>query len=153
MSGCRGDDFKRAGFPQFAKTGKQVAFAFIDKEAPGFAKYFEIKVCELAQLWVIAIPFLFTRSEIDQEVEMPHVTLAKQLVLQHCAERRRDRHGQLERHTLIDQALHHPQQWDVTLSHRLEEPLFFEEMLMFRMTNERKMRMKNERQVSRHRAT
>jgi hypothetical protein len=26
-------------------------------------------------------------------------------------------------------------------------------MLMFRMTNERKMRVKNERQVSRHRAT
>src|SRR5258705_7925946 len=153
MRGCRGDDFKRAAFPQFAKRGKQIAFVFIDKETPGFAKYFEIKFCEVAELWVIAVPFLFTVSEIDQEVEMPHVAFAKQFVLQHCAERRRDRHGQLERHTLIDQALHHAQQWDVTLGHRLEEPVFFEKMLMFRMTNERKMRVKNERQVSRHRAT
>jgi hypothetical protein len=53
----------------------------------------------------------------------------------------------------IDQALHHAQQWDVTLGHRLEEPVFFEEMLMFRMTNEWKMRVENEREVSRHRAT
>src|SRR4029077_17451598 len=114
---------------------------------------FEIKVCEVAEPWVIAIPFLFTVSEIDQEVEMPHVALAKQLVLQHCAERRRDRHGQLERHTLIDQALHHAEQWDVTLGHRLEEPVFFEGVVMFRMTNERTLRVKNQRQVSRHRAT
>src|ERR1043165_2837907 len=84
---------------------------------------------------------------------MPHVALTKQLVLQHCAERRRDRHGQLEAHTFIDQALHHAQQWDVTLSHRFEEPVFFEEMLMFRMTNEWKMRVENEREVSRHRKT
>src|SRR6185369_6827236 len=136
-----------------AKGRKQIAFVFIDKETSGFAKYFEIKVCEVAELWVIAIPFLFTVSKIDQQVEIPHVALAKQFVLKHCAERRRDRHGQLERHTLIDQALHHAQQWDVTLGHRLEEPVFFEEMLMFRMTNERKMRVKNERQMSRHRAT
>ena len=89
MRGCRCDDFKHAGFPQFAKRGKQIAFVFIDKEAAGFAKDFEIKVCELAELWLIAIPFLFTLGEIDQQIEMLHVTLAKQLVLQHCAERRR----------------------------------------------------------------
>ena len=65
------------------------AFVFIDKEAPGSSKDFEIKVCELAELWVIAIPFSFTRSEIDQQIEMPHVALTKQLVLQHCAERGR----------------------------------------------------------------
>jgi hypothetical protein len=52
---------------------------------------------------------------------------------------------------LIDQALHHPQQWDVTLGHCLEEPVFFEEMLMFRMTNKWKMRVKNEREVTGHR--
>ena len=84
---------------------------------------------------------------------MPHVPLGKQLVLQHYAERRSDRHGQLKRHMFIDQALHHAQQWDVTLGHRLEEPVFFEEMLMFRVTNEWKMRVENEREVSRHRAT
>ena len=45
----RGNDFKSTAFPQFAKSGNQIAFAFIDKEAPGFAKDFEIKVRELAE--------------------------------------------------------------------------------------------------------
>ena len=54
---------------------------------------------------------------------------------------------------VVHQALHHAQQWNVTFGHRLEEPVFFEEMLMFGMTHERKMRVKNERQVSRHRKT
>src|SRR6266496_4099648 len=76
---------------------------------------------------------------------MPHIALTKQLILQHRAERRRDRDGKLKRHMLINQALHHAHQWDVALGHRLEEPVLFEEMLMFRMTNEWKMRVKNER--------
>src|SRR6266700_3729307 len=54
---------------------------------------------------------------------------------------------------LVNQALHHAHQWDVTLGHRLEEPVFFEEMLMFRMTNEWKMRVKNERKRTGHRRT
>ena len=65
MCGRRGNDFKSAAFPQFAKSGKQIAFAFIDKEAPGFAKDFEIKVRELAQRRMIAVPFPFACSEID----------------------------------------------------------------------------------------
>src|ERR1043166_3442922 len=77
---------------------------------------------------------------------MPHVTLAKQLVLQHGAECRGKRHGKLERHTLVHQALHHAHQWDVTLGYRFEEPVFFQEMLMFWMANERKMRVKNQRE-------
>jgi hypothetical protein len=65
MRGRRRNDFKSAAFPQFAKSGKQIAFAFIDKETPGFAKDFEIKVRELAHRRVIAISFPFTRGEID----------------------------------------------------------------------------------------
>ena len=70
MRGCRGDDFKRAAFPQFAKRDKQIALVFIDKETPGFVKYFEIKVCEVAELWVIAIPFSFARSEVDYALDL-----------------------------------------------------------------------------------
>src|SRR4029450_13088064 len=102
-----GDYFKSTAFAQFAKRAKQIAFAFIDKEALGFAKDFRIKICELANLRAIAVPFSFTRSEIDQQIEMLHVTLAQKPILKHRAEGRRDRHGELERHTLIDQALHH----------------------------------------------
>src|ERR1700730_1684788 len=77
---------------------------------------------------------------------MPYVTLAKQLVLQHCAERRRERHGKLKRHMLIDQALHHAHQWDITLRYCFEEPVFFQKMFVLGMANERQMRAKNERE-------
>ena len=102
---------------------------------------------------MFSVSLSFARGEIDQKIEMPHVALTKQLILQHRAERRRDRDGKLKRHMLINQALHHAQQWDVTLGYRLEEPAFFEEMLMFRMTNEWKMRVKNERERPGHRST
>ena len=147
------NDFKGATGSQFAKRGKQIAFASIHKEALGFAKDFRIKVCQLMKPRMFAVSLSFARGEIDQKIEMPHIALTKQLILQHRAERRRDRDGKLKRHKLINQALHHAHQWDVTLGHRLEEPVFFEEMLMFGMTNEWKMRVKNERKRTGHRGT
>jgi hypothetical protein len=48
------------------------------------------------------------------------------------------------------QALHHLQQRDVCFSDRLKQPLFLEEMLVLRMTNERKMSVENEREMAGH---
>src|SRR5262249_1301117 len=145
MRGGGRNDFKAAALSQFAKAGKQIALVFIDKKAPAFAKHFEIKVRELAELRMFAVSLLFARGEIDQQIEVPHVTLTQEPILKHCAKRRRDRRGQLERHTLIDQAVHHAHQRDITLRYCLEEPVFFKKMLMFRMTNERQVRVKYER--------
>src|SRR5207244_11099292 len=77
---------------------------------------------------------------------MPHVTLAKELILQHRAERRRERHGKLKRHMIIDQALHHAHQRDITFRYCFEEPVFFQKMLVVGMANERQMRVKSERE-------
>ncbi len=81
---------------------------------------------------------------------MPHVTLAKELILQHRAERRRERHGKLKRHMIIDQALHHAHQRDITFRYCFEEPVFFQKMLVLGMANERQMRVKNERERTGH---
>src|SRR4029077_18095072 len=75
---------------------------------------------------------------------MPYVKLAKQLVPQHRAERRRERHGKLEWHMLIDQALHHAHQRHITLRYCFEEPVFFQKMLVLGMANERQGCVKNE---------
>ena len=90
---------------------------------------------------MFAISFSFARSKIDQKIEVSDVTLAQQLVLKHCAERRRNRHREFERHKIVDESLHHAQQRDVRFGDRLKQPLFLEEMLVLRMTNERKMRV------------
>ena len=84
---------------------------------------------------------------------MLHVPLAQELILKHDAERRRERHGEFERHAVAHQSLHHPQQRNVALGDRFEEPVFFEEMLMLGMPDERKVRVKNEGDVTRHTIT
>ena len=88
---------------------------------------------------MFAISLSFARSKIDQKLDVSDVTLAQQLILKHCAERRRNRHGEFERHTIVDESLHHAQQRDVRFSDRLKQPLFLEEMLVLRMTNEGEM--------------
>src|SRR6266487_495112 len=77
---------------------------------------------------------------------MPYVTFAKQLVPQHCADGWRDGHGELERYAVVHQTLHHAQQRNVSLRYRFEEPIFFQKMLVLRMANEWKMRVKNKRE-------
>ena len=96
------NNFKGATGSQFAKRGKQIAFASIDKEALGFAKDFRIKVCQLMKPRMFVISFSLARGEIVQKIEMPHVALTKQLILQHRAEGRRDRDGKFKRHMLIN---------------------------------------------------
>ena len=97
---------------------------------------------------MFAIPPLFARSEIDQIIEMPHVTLAQKLILKHRAKRWRERHGELEWHIVTHQTLHHAKQRNVTFCDCLKKPVFLEEMFMLRMTDERKMRVENEREVT-----
>src|SRR6266480_350820 len=77
---------------------------------------------------------------------MAYVTLAKQFVLQHRAERRRERHGKLKRHMIIAQALHHTHKGDITLRYCFEEPVFLQKMLVLGMANKRQMGVKNERE-------
>ena len=74
---------------------------------------------------------------------MAHVAAAQQLVLQHRAERRRDRHRQLERHAIAQQPLHHRDERDVGFGDRFEEPVFLEELVVLRMAHERQVRVKN----------
>src|SRR5207302_11019531 len=92
----------------------------------------------------------FARGEIDQEIEMPDVTLAQKVILQHRAECRRERHCERESDVVIGQALHHLQQRNVSLSDRFKEPVFLEKMLVLGMPNERQMCVQNEREMTRH---
>ena len=90
---------------------------------------------------MFAISLLLARSKVDQKIQVSDVTLAQQLVLKHCAERRRDRHREFKWHEIVDESLHHVQQRDVRFCDCLKQPLFLEEMLVLRMANERKMRV------------
>ena len=145
MRGSAGDDFERAGVSQFAKKRQEITLPFIDKKRASFAKDLEVKICEFAQLRMIAVPLLFARGEIDQIIQMLHIALAQEFILKHRAQRWREGHSEFEWNRVVQQPAHHPQQRNVSLRDRLEEPVFFEKVLMLRMPNERKMRVENER--------
>src|SRR5205085_2349457 len=78
---------------------------------------------------------------------MSDVALTQKFVLQHRAQRWRERHRELERNVVVHQSLHHLQQRNVSFGDRLEEPVFLEKMFVLRMPDERQMGVKNEREM------
>ena len=144
------DDFESAGFLQFTKGGDQIAFPFLNKKPTAFRKQIEIKSRQLPQLLVISISFLLPPGQIEQKIDMLHVTLAQKLVLQHRAKRRRNRHRELERDGVAHQPLHHLQQRNIGFGDGFKEPGFLEKTFVLGMTNKRKMRVEDERYVTGH---
>src|ERR1700724_1177605 len=146
---CRraADDFECACVAQLPKRSEQIAFPFIDKKTSTRREQFEVKVRQLGELRLIAVSFSFTRGQVNEKIEMPDVALTQKFVLQHRAQRRRERHRELERNAVVYQSLHHLQQRNVGFGDRLEEPVFLEKMLVLRVPDERQVRVKNEREV------
>ena len=148
----RSDHFENAGVAQSAEGGKQVAIPIIYKTAAALREKIDIKLRERVQLLVAAVSSDFARREIDRAFEMTHITFAQQRILQHRAKWWRDADRELERHAVVYEPLHHRDERDVTFRDRLEEPVFLEEFVVLRMTNEWQMRVKNEREMT-HRET
>jgi hypothetical protein len=147
MSRGAADNFEHAPFAQLPKRGQQIEFPFIDKKASGGGKELKIKLRELRELRLVLVPLSLARRKIDEKIEVAKITFAEQLVLQHRAERWRERHRELERHVVVHEPLHHLQQRDVSLGDRFEEPVFFEKMLVLRMPDEWQVRVKNKREM------
>jgi hypothetical protein len=96
-----GDDFERAHLPQLAKSGKQIAFSFINEETAALREELEIEAGQLSQFWMIPVSSLLAAGQIDQQIEVSHIALAQKFVLQHGTESRRDRHREFERHIVV----------------------------------------------------
>jgi hypothetical protein len=150
VRGGAADDFQHTAVSKLPKRREQIAFPFIDKETPACAEKVEIELRQLSEFGLFLVSFSLTRCEIDQKINMPNVTLAQKLILQHRAKCWRERHRELERHVIVHQSLHRLQERDVGLADCFEQPVFFEEMLVLWMPNERQMRMKNEREMASH---
>ena len=104
------------------------------------------KIPTASERFIIAITLHFARGQIDRTVEVTDVAIPQQLVLQHGAQRRRDRHRELERHFVADQPLHHGNQRQISFGDGFEEPVFLEKLFVLRVPDERQMRVKNERE-------
>ena len=74
----------------------------------------------------------------------------QQLVAQHRAEGRGEREREPEIDALLDQPPHHPEEREISFADRLEEPVFFEEIFVFRVSDERQMGVENEGEGAGH---
>ena len=86
----------------------------------------------------------FLPGEADQSFEVAQVSLLEQLVAEHRAEGRGERHREFECHAVVRQPAHHAQERQIGLGDGFEEPIFLEKILVFRVPNERQMGVEDE---------
>src|SRR6266571_2551117 len=97
---------------------------------------------------VRAVNFFF--RQLQQGLEVPHVTVLQQRVKQHRAEGGGERQGQPCVHAVAQPAIHDLNERQISFGEGFEEPVFFEKMLVLRVPNERQMRVEDEREIALH---
>ena len=89
-----------------------------------------------------AADFLF--GQPDEAVQVKFVTPPKQFVLQHRAERRRERKRQPRVNAVAPPVFQKLDERDVGFGDGLEKPAFFQKLFMFRMAHERQVCVQDE---------
>ena len=145
-----GDDFETAGILQFAKCPNDIALQRFDEKFARLGEELRVKARQLGELRIVLVALDFLRGEIDQALEVAEIALLQQLVAQHRAEGRGERQREPEVDAFVDQPPHHAQEREISFGDGLEEPVFLEEILVFRVPNERQMRVEDERERPGH---
>ncbi len=143
-----GDDLQLARVLELAERGEEIAVVLVGEDAPAVFQPVQVEPGELVELVVALGAVDFLVSQLDRPVERPQVTILQKLVAQHRGQRRRDRHGQPEIAAVVEQPVHHVDERDVGLGDRLVEPILLEELLVLGMTDEGKMRVKDESEIT-----
>lgn len=79
---------------------------------------------------------------------MVNVAFLEEGISEHFAQRRSQAHGESEVNAVIHESSHHAKEGDICFGHCLEQPVFFEEVGIFGVTNERKMRMQDDAEIA-----
>src|ERR1700688_1549063 len=88
-------------------------------------------------------PVDFAFRERDCAIDVHEIALAQQSIIEHRAERRRERHGEPERNTIANQTFKYLPEWQIRFRNRLEQPIFFQEVGVFWMSNKWQMGVEN----------
>ncbi len=143
-----GDDFEFARVLELAEGVEQIAMVLVVEDIAAVFQPVQIEPGEFVVLLVALGAVDFLVGQFDPLVHAPHITLLQKLVAQHRGQRRRDRHGEPEIATVVDQPVHHVDQRNVGLRDRFVEPIFFEEFVVLGVPDEREMRVKNESEIT-----
>ena len=152
VRGPAGDDLQLAGLEEAAKAVEHVVVVLLDEHVAGPLETVVVHVGQVMEFRLPAGAVDFLGGQGDQVVDVADVAVLQQRIAEHGRQRRRDRHGQPPVGPVAFQAVHHFQQRNVRFRDGLVEPVFFEEIVVFRMADKGQMSMKNQAQVSeRHR--
>ena len=144
-----GDDLEAAGVLELAECPNDVAVERFDENLAGLGENFLVKLGQSGELRLVAVALDLLPGKTNQAFEMAEIALLQELVAQHRAEGRREGKREPEIDALVHQPPHHPEQGKVGFRDRFEEPVFLEEILVFRVPNERQMGVEDECEMSR----
>ncbi|GEM_PF-1197403 len=152
VRGGAGDDFQVARFLELPEGPHQVAPVPGVKGLRG-GKAFVIKPRHLLERLfpARALNLLFRQGNLLPEVAL--AAILQKRVLQHRAERGRQRQRQARGQPIPPPALQKPQQREIGFRDGLEQPVFLQELRVLRVPDERQVRMQDQGKVAGHKET
>ena len=98
--------------------------------------------------WGADFFFAHEFGELGELVDVMNVAFLEQGIGEHFAQRRREAHREAEIDFVVAQTTHHAQKRDIRLCHGLEQPVFFEEVGVFGVTDEREVCMQDDAEIA-----
>ena len=143
-----GDQFQFARLEKAPEAVEQVVAVLVDEHVAGPLEALLVHARERIELRLPARALDFLAGQGHQVVDVPDVAVLQERVAQHGGQRRRDRHGHPPVDAVALQTVEDFQKRDVCFGDRLVEPVFFEEIVIFRMTDERQMGVQYQAEVT-----
>ena len=131
-----GDDLELAGVAVLAEGRHDVRAVDLAEDAPDVRELVQVEPGEIVQPGLLALRAVdLAAGQGDEPVEVALVAGDEQLVAHHRDERRGERHRQPVLDAVAQQPVEHPDDRDVGLGQRLEEPVLLEERRVLGMTD------------------
>lgn len=128
---------------KFSKSAKQIAAIAILEQITREGEMREVHLRSLVHHLVFARAAHFLFAKLDEFRYVTQVSLLKQIIGQHFAQRRSQSQCDARSDAVRSQTVEDVKQRDVSFAYGFEEPFFFEEFGIFRVTHKGQVRMKN----------
>ena len=145
MGRAAGDDLELAGVAVLPEGRHDVRAVDLAEDAPDVRELVQVEPGEVVEPGLLAPrPLDFApRQGSTRPVEVALVAVDEQLVAHHRDERRRQRHREPVLDAVAQQAVEHPDDRDVGLGQRLEEPVLLEEVRVLGVADVGKVRVED----------
>ena len=143
VGGAAGDDFQNAGVLEFAEGEDEVPLVPVAEEVATVVQTIVIKAGEGLEGGVVSGAVQLLVREFDLFFESVDVAVLEKRIAQHGAEGWGHGHGEAEVDAVPDEALHHIEERKIGFGDGFVEPVLFEELSVFGMSDEGEVGVEN----------